>query len=68
MPFSMLQRKAEGLGFKWDGCDWVHTALRVRLAPVPKRQFCGGGAGTDCRATLAKLVNVYNAKNQEQAA
>lgn len=68
MPLSMLVRKAEGMGYHWNGGEFEHDQLRLRLAPVSKRQFCGGGAGMDCRATLAKLVNVYNAKRQELAA
>lgn len=68
MSFSDLRRKAEGMGFVWDGTAFTHAKPRLRVAPVPKRDFGGTGAsGMNCRDTFARLVDKYNA-NKELAA
>lgn len=68
MSFSDLRRKAEGMGFAWDGTAFTHSKLRLRVAPVPKREFgTGGASGINARETFARLVDNYNA-NKELAA
>lgn len=65
MPFSTLRRKAEGLGYTWDGTEFRHAELKLRVAPVPKSLF-GGPNGTDCRETFQRLVTKYNDARQAQ--
>ena len=56
------------MGFVWDGTAFTHAKLRLRVAPVPKRDFGSTGAsGMNCRDTFARLVDKYNA-NKELAA
>ena len=70
LPHAVLLRKAEGMGFRWDGTYFRHAQLNLTLAPVPKRFTSCGPSGTDCRATFDTLVKFYNAarNTKEQAA
>lgn len=67
MSFSVLKRKAEGLGYQWNGTEFTHAALKLRVAPVAKSLF-GGPNGTDCRSTLHRLVDRYNTARHAQGA
>lgn len=61
MSFSDLRRKAEGMGYAWDGTAFTHSQLRLRVVPITKRDFgAGGSAGINARETFARLVDRYN--------
>lgn len=59
MNHAAMVRKAEGMGYAWNGTEFTHAALKLRVAPVAKSLF-GGPTGTDCRATFERLVSRYN--------
>lgn len=68
MTFAALQRKAAGMGYAWNGTEFTHAVLKLRVAPIAKSLF-GGPNGTDCRSTFQKLVDRYNeARNAQGAA
>lgn len=68
MSFAALQRKAAGMGYGWNGTEFAHAGLKLRVTPVHKSLF-GGPSGPDCRSTFQKLVDRYNdARNAQGAA